>query len=82
MWTWITEDAGEADRVLREILARCSSATRTACATGSASGRRGSALSSSRATLKRAASACTSGRSATSRGIELAATALLPAVEA
>ena len=66
MWTWITEDARQADRVLREVLApllrRDPDALRDQLCVGPAR----SARSCSHATRRQAVSACTSGRCATS----------------
>ena len=65
MWTWITEDASDADRVLREVLAPMLKRMPMSCAPSCASDRRTRVPSCSRASRRRAVSGSTSGRWAT-----------------
>ena len=69
MWTWVAEDRAEADRVLADVLApilrRDPDVLRAQVCVGPAGALRRAAR---RTTPRPAASACTCGRSATSRG--------------
>ena len=68
MWTWVTDDRAERDRMLTGVLARCCSAIRTRCAGSSASARSSTVRGCSHTTRAPDAGASTCGRWATSRG--------------
>ena len=68
MWTWVTDSRADRDRMLADVLSRSCAASRSSCASRSASVRPTTASSSSPATPRRDATVSTCGRSGTKRG--------------